>query len=48
MVLCRQVSTACEKMYKIMAEVINDRGLGVGGGCVDMGFGTYVLSGHLQ
>jgi len=22
MVLCRQVSAACEKMYKIMAEVI--------------------------
>jgi len=36
MVLCRQVSAACEKMYKIMVEVIkksdkkviNDHGLG--------------------
>jgi len=52
MVLCRQVRAACEKMYKIMAEVIkSDKRSWVGvllGGCVDMGFGTYVLSGHLQ
>jgi len=53
MVLYRQVGAACEKMYTVMAEVIkkviNDHGLGCWwGGCVDMGFGTYVLGGHLQ
>jgi len=47
------VSAACKKIYTIMAEVIkkviNDHGLGCWwGGCVDMGFGTYVLGGHLQ
>jgi len=36
------VSAPCEKIYTMMAEVIktviNDHGLGVGGGCVDNGF----------
>jgi len=40
-----------KKMYTIMAEVIKkvikDHGLGCWWGCVDMGFGTYILDGHL-
>jgi hypothetical protein len=43
----RQVSTVCEKIYTIMAEV-SEKVMDNCGGCVDMGFGTYVLGGHLQ